>query len=45
MAETHNRSSWTDEDTYWRTNYRTRPYASSAERDYDYYQPAYRYGV
>jgi hypothetical protein len=44
MAEMHDRSSWTDEDTYWRTNYRNRPYASSADRDYDYYQPAYRYG-
>ena len=42
--DTNTRSAWTDEDTYWRTNYRTRPYASSASRDYDYYQPGYRYG-
>ena len=35
---------WPDEDAYWRTNYRTRPYASSARRDYDYYEPGYRYG-
>jgi hypothetical protein len=35
---------WNDEDTFWRSNFRTRPYASSAGRDYDYYQPAYRYG-
>src|SRR5688572_28717593 len=33
---------WTAEDEYWRTNYRDRPYASSY--DYDYWQPAYRYG-
>jgi hypothetical protein len=44
MAEMHNRPSWTDEDTYWRSNYRTRPYASSESREYDYYQPGYRYG-
>ena len=44
MAEMHDRLSWTDEDSYWRDNYRTRPYASSAQRDYDYYQPGYRYG-
>jgi hypothetical protein len=35
---------WNDEDTYWRDNYRHRPYASSGDRDYDYYRPAYRYG-
>jgi hypothetical protein len=35
---------WNAEDTYWRTNYRTRPYASTGGRDYDYYKPGYRYG-
>ena len=46
MADTssQNRSSWNDEDAYWRSNYQGRPYASSAGRDYDYYQPGYRYG-
>jgi hypothetical protein len=39
-----NRLGWDEEDTYWRTNYRQRPYASSAGREYDYYRPAYRYG-
>jgi hypothetical protein len=29
MADMNARSGWSDEDTYWRTNYRTRPYASS----------------
>jgi hypothetical protein len=33
---------WTAEDEYWRTNYRSRPYAGS--QSYDYYQPGYRYG-
>ena len=33
---------WTGEDEYWRTNFKTRPYAGSY--DYDYWQPAYRYG-
>lgn len=31
------------EDTYWRDNYRTRPYAK-ADLGYEAYQPAYRYG-
>ena len=35
---------WTEEDEYWRTNYRSRPYASSGGHDYTFYQPAYRYG-
>jgi hypothetical protein len=43
MAEMHNRPNWEDEDEFWRSNYRTRPYASSGS-DYDYYQPGYRYG-
>jgi hypothetical protein len=44
MAEMRDRSSWNDEDIYWQSNYRTRPYASDAGRDYDYYRPGYRYG-
>lgn len=32
------------EDTYWRENYSTRPYATNAA-SYDEYAPAYRYGV
>jgi hypothetical protein len=42
--DTNTRPVWDAEDTYWRTNYRTRPYASTAGRDYDYYRPGYRYG-
>jgi hypothetical protein len=42
MADVDRPISWDDEDTYWRTNYRSRPYASS--NDYDYYRPGYRYG-
>ena len=33
----------TVEDAYWRENYSTRPYAQ-ADRAYEYYHPAYRYG-
>jgi Glycine zipper len=33
----------TVEDAYWRENYRSRPYVD-ANRGYDEYQPAYRYG-
>jgi hypothetical protein len=33
---------WTGEDEYWRTNYKSRPYAGS--HDYSQWQPAYRYG-
>lgn len=38
------RLGWEDEDTYWRQSYRTRPYATSSEREYDFYRPGYRYG-
>lgn len=34
---------WTTEDEYWRSNYANRPYIGS-NRDYNYWQPAYRYG-
>jgi hypothetical protein len=44
MANVNNPLGWNDEDTYWRENYRTRPYASSAGQEYDFYQPGYRYG-
>src|ERR687891_2825168 len=33
----------TAEDTYWRDNYKTRPYAT-AGTSYDQYRPAYQYG-
>ena len=33
---------WSNEDTYWRNNYSSRPYASG--RTYDDLSPAYRYG-
>jgi hypothetical protein len=35
--------SWQDEDEYWRTNYRTRPYAANAT-DYEGWRGGYRYG-
>jgi len=43
MAHTTTPLDWTTESTYWRDNYRTRPYAG-AGRDYQFYEPAYRYG-
>ncbi|HJX29754.1 MAG TPA: hypothetical protein VJ885_17770, partial [Thermoanaerobaculia bacterium] len=33
----------TEEDNYWRENYKTRPYADNS-LSYDHYQPAYKYG-
>jgi Glycine zipper len=33
----------TEEDAYWRENYKTRPYAEG-NRGYEHYQPAYKYG-
>jgi hypothetical protein len=34
---------WGAQDAYWRDNYGSRPYAK-ADRQYQYYQPAYKYG-
>ena len=34
---------WGDQDQYWRDNYGGRPY-THADRAYEYYQPAYKYG-
>jgi hypothetical protein len=42
MGDRTNTNDWNAEDTYWRTAYKTRPYAGS--NDYAYYQPGYRYG-
>src|SRR4029450_671464 len=44
MADHTDRLEGKDEDAYWRTNYRGRPYASSGAHDYDFYRPGYRYG-
>ena len=44
MDERTNTHRWEDEDTYWRTNYRTRPYASAGSQEYEHYRPGYRYG-
>jgi hypothetical protein len=34
---------WDTHEAYWQDNWSTRPYAS-ADRGFDYYRPAYRYG-
>jgi hypothetical protein len=44
MADRNDPLGWEDEDVYWSTNYRNRPYASSAGKDYGFYRPGYRYG-
>ena len=44
MAGKDSRRGWTEDDEYWRTNYSSRPYASTGGQDYTFYQPAYRYG-
>ena len=36
-------SDWASEDSYWRSNFTSRPYAR-ADRGYESYQPGYRYG-
>ena len=45
MADRNSTFDWNTEDEYWRQNYRTRPYATSGNYDYDYYRPGYRFGV
>ena len=37
------KTGWETHDAFWRDNYTTRPY-TTADRRYDYYQPAYKYG-
>lgn len=34
---------WNVEESYWRENWQTRPYAA-ADRSFDFYRAAYRYG-
>lgn len=41
MAIDTNRT-WNDEDTWWRDNFNSRPYATG--RSYDDFRPAYQYG-
>jgi hypothetical protein len=44
QSETSRRSvDWSGQDAYWRDNYGARPY-TQADRGYEYYQPAYKYG-
>ena len=44
MTDRTERFDWEEEDTYWSTNYRNRPYATSGSSDYEFYRPGYRYG-
>jgi hypothetical protein len=43
FGATRQQLDWGTEESYWRDGYRSRPYAS-ADRDFDYYRPGYRYG-
>jgi len=43
MANPNNPLGWNDDDSYWQTNYRTRPYASGST-EYERFRPGYRYG-
>jgi len=36
-------SDWTEDENFWRTNYTSRPYASS-DQGFEVYRSAYRYG-
>jgi hypothetical protein len=44
FGATERQRRWDIEEPYWRDNWHTRPYASS-DRTFDYYRPAYQYGV
>jgi hypothetical protein len=44
MSDRNDRLEWDDEDAYWRTNYRNRPYVSAGADEYDLYRPGYKYG-
>ena len=37
------KSDWTSEDAYWRSNFASRPYARN-DLGYEAFQPGYRYG-
>src|SRR4051812_43476269 len=43
MADRINPLNWNDEDTYWRNNYSTRPYANRSS-DYEGHRSGYRFG-
>ena len=43
FGATDRQLAWGNEEAYWRDNWIARPYAT-ADRDFDYYRPAYRFG-
>jgi len=43
FGATKDQLNWNSEETYWRNNWRARPYAQ-ADRGFEYYAPGYRYG-
>lgn len=36
-------SDWASDESYWRSNHASRPYATT-DRGFDYYRPGYQYG-
>lgn len=40
---TNLKNDWPTHESYWRENWKSRPYADAA-RSYEHYHPAYRYG-
>lgn len=44
MADTHRTPDWKTEESYWRDNFKTRPYVNTS-RGFDYYRPGYRFGT
>ena len=43
MPHTTTPVDWTTESGYWRSSFSSRPYFRTG-RDFEYYEPAYRYG-
>ena len=43
FGATRTQLDWGAEETYWRENWRSRPYAAG-DKDFEHYRPGYRYG-
>ena len=43
MASIDTRTDWAEQEAYWRTNYKHRPYFESGQ-SFDVFAPAYRFG-
>jgi hypothetical protein len=43
FGPTYDHLGWSDEESYWRDKWNSRPY-TTADRGFEYYRPGYRYG-